>query len=114
MTYRLTPAQVRAIRLGYDAGFTQASLAQTYGVSPSHINLICKGKRYKGIVPTCSRTINRQPLGGGRPKGDRKLTREEVTSLLRLRQGGYTYRKLGDLFKIAATTARNYCLERRE
>lgn len=111
MTYRLSPAQVRAIRLGFDAGFSQASLAEKYNVSPSHVCLIIKGKRYKSVNPPKSQTAG-PGTGRGRPKGDRKLSRKEVVQLKRMRQSGYSYRELGRMYAVAATTARNYCLER--
>ncbi|MFA7086578.1 MAG: helix-turn-helix domain-containing protein [Aliarcobacter sp.] len=44
-----------------------------------------------------------------RDRGTKRLNKEQVEVLLRLRKKGYSYGRLAEKFNVSRTTAYNYC-----
>ena len=89
---RLSSSQIDELVAAYQAGATQAALAERFG---QHENTIGLHLRKRGV------------LG----RGPRVLTDEQADELRRLRESeGLSYAELGRRFGVSDRTARNYVL----
>jgi hypothetical protein len=107
---RLSDSQVKAIRLGYDAGISMEYLAEKYKLSISMVSLICAGKRYAHVEPHKStRTGCYEGHNRGRPPGGLKLGEVDILRMKLFRKRGYSYRDLERIFKVSPATCLRYC-----
>lgn len=102
---KLTPAQIIEMRKSRAAGAKLAQLATDYGISHTHVGLICAGKTHADIGGPITIKFRRTKDGP-------ILKKAEIIEIRRKRAGGATLHSLSEQYQISLTYVSNLCTGR--
>jgi len=106
---KLTQVQVEEALSRIEGGELLKNLAQEYGVSKTHMIRIRQSKAWKNTNNPITSTDLRK---GGRSRGSRTLTSNQIEEVYQLLDNGMTQKKVGLVFGVSQTPIRRLALLR--